>query len=317
MRSVPWVYQLLVVAKDLWKIYRNGVTALRGVSFELRDSRLIILAGPNGAGKTTLVRILDGELSPTRGYVEIAGMDPERARLRGLLGVMPQEAQLHEYLSVKEYLYYLALIKGLSRSDARREVVKLIEDFMLHEYADTRIEHLSGGFKRRVLLAQAFIGNPQLVILDEPTVGLDPEMRVRLWDIILKYLHEYDAMALLVTHYLDEVREYVDRVLLLHRGALIFDGSPGELLDILGYRYRVRIKLANSNIANKLPVRRYVQNRTEIEAFVCDDSELISLVKFVETHRGSIQEYIIERPSLEESYIEIVRKHRDRDRGVA
>ncbi len=121
-----------IVVKDLWKVYRNNIVALRGVSFELVNDKLVILAGPNGAGKTTLIRIMDGEISPTKGYVSTNGLTPDEARLRGLFGVMPQEAQLHEYLTVREYLYYLALIKGLSRSDARKEVSKLIEDFMLH-----------------------------------------------------------------------------------------------------------------------------------------------------------------------------------------
>ncbi len=298
---------MLVKVEKLWKVYRNNVVALRGVSFELIDNRLIILAGPNGAGKTTLIRVMDGEISPTKGRVSINGLSPDDARLRGLFGVMPQEAELHEYLTVREYLYYLALIKGLSRSDARKEVSKLIEDFMLQEYADKKIEHLSGGYKKRVLLAQAFIGSPQLLFLDEPTVGLDPEMRARLWSIIMEYLNEYSATAILVTHYLDEVKEYADRVLLLHRGKLIFDGTPKSLLDKLGYRYRVKMKLASDKILEELPTRRYVQRGSEVEAFVSDDSELVALIKLIETHRDCIAEFVVERPSLEESYVELLR----------
>jgi ABC-2 type transport system ATP-binding protein len=157
--------------EDLWKIYSSGTVALRGVSFTLVDEPLVILAGPNGSGKTTLIRIIDGEISPSRGLVSINGLSPDVARARGFFGVMPQEAMLHEYLSVREYLYYLALIQGLSRHEARREVNRIIDDFMLQEYASTRIEHLSGGLKRRVLLAQAFLGSPKILLLDEPTVG--------------------------------------------------------------------------------------------------------------------------------------------------
>ncbi len=296
-----------VCVKDIWKIYSNGVAALRGVSFELEKERLVILAGPNGAGKTTLIRIMDGEISPSRGYVLINGMTPDEARLKGLFGVMPQEAELHEYLSVREYLYYLALIKGLSRSDARKEVRRLIEDFMLEEYANTRIEHLSGGYKKRVLLAQAFIGNPQLLFLDEPTVGLDPEMRLRLWSIVMKYLSDYSAMAILVTHYLDEVKNYADRVLLLHRGKLVFDGSPSDLLQRLGYRYRVRVKTVDSSIVERLPIGRYVHRGNEIEIFVASDDEFIELIKSIERVREQITEFVVERPSLEESYMEVLK----------
>ncbi len=239
--------------------------------------------------------------------MSIDGMSPDEARLRGLFGVMPQEAELHEYLSVKEYLYYLALIKGLSRSDARKEVRRLIEDFMLEDYADTRIEHLSGGYKKRVLLAQAFIGNPQLLFLDEPTVGLDPEMRLRLWSIVMKYLSEYSATAILVTHYLDEVKNYADRVLLLHRGKLVFDGSPSDLLQRLGYRYRVRIKTVDSSVVEMLSVGRYVRRENEVEVFVASDDEFIELMKFVEKVRECIAEFVVERPSLEESYMEVLK----------
>lgn len=298
-----------VSVRNVWKIYSNNVVALRGVSFELDGEKLVILAGPNGAGKTTLVRIIDGELSPSMGDILVNGMSPDDAKLEGLFGVMPQEAQLHEYLSVKEYLYYIALIKGLSRSDANREVQRLIEDFMLEEYANTRIEHLSGGYKKRVLLAQAFIGDPQLLFLDEPTVGLDPEMRLKLWDMIMKYLNRYNAMAILVTHYLDEVKNYADRVLLLHRGRLIFNGSPSDLLQRLGYRYRVRLRSIrnNINIINRLPVNKYARKKDEIEIFVATDDELIELIKFIESVRKYITEFTIERPSLEESYMEVLR----------
>jgi len=296
-----------VCARNVWKIYGSGTTALRGVSFELKRERLVILAGPNGAGKTTLIRIMDGEISPSRGYVLINGVTPDEARLRGLFGVMPQEAELHEYLSVKEYLYYLALINGLSRSDAQKEVRRLIEDFMLEEYSDTRIEHLSGGYKKRVLLAQAFIGNPQLLFLDEPTVGLDPEMRLRLWNIIIKYLSEYSATAILVTHYLDEVKNYADRVLLLHRGKLVFDGSPSDLLRKLGYRYRVRVKTVDSGVVERLSVSKYVHRGNEIEIFVASDDEFIELIKSIEMVRERITEFVVERPSLEESYMEVLK----------
>ena len=291
---------------NLWKIYRDNIVALRGVSFNVSEENLVILAGPNGSGKTTLIRIMDGELSPTKGYVEINGLSPDEARLKGLFGVMPQEARLYEYLSVKEYLYYLALIKGLSRSDARREVNRIIDDFMLSEYVNTRIEYLSGGFKRRVLLAQAFIGSPPLVFLDEPTVGLDPEMRVKLWDIINRYLRENNATAFLVTHYLDEVKEYADRVLVLFRGKLIFDGSPRKLLDVLGYKYRVLVKVADRNVKALFSPFNFNDRGDELELYVKNEVELLEVLKITRENEDKIMEVAIERPSLEESYLRVV-----------
>ena len=124
--------------EDLWKIYSSEAVALRGVSFTLEDESLVILVGPNGSGKTTLVRIIDGEISPSKGFVSINGLSPDVARAKGFFGVMPQEARLHECLSVREYLYYLALIQGLNRNEAMREVNRIIDDFMLREYASKK-----------------------------------------------------------------------------------------------------------------------------------------------------------------------------------
>jgi ABC-2 type transport system ATP-binding protein len=293
--------------EDLWKIYSSGTVALRGVSFTLVDEPLVILAGPNGSGKTTLVRIIDGEISPSRGLVSINGLSPDAARARGFFGVMPQEAMLHEYLSVREYLYYLALIQGLSRHEARREVSEVIEDFMLQEYVSTRIEHLSGGLKRRVLLAQAFLGSPKILLLDEPTVGLDPEMRAKLWDIIMKYARERGSTIILVTHYIDEVRDIASRVLLLYRGQLVFSGNPKELLSKMGYKYRVQVRLRESKPLETPPLRLHYRSGDVVEFYVVSDEELIKLLNYLASVGDRVSEFNIDRPSLEESYLRLIR----------
>lgn len=129
----------------------------------------------------------------------------------------------------------------------------------------------------------------------------------------MKYLDEYGATAILVTHYLDEVKEYANSVLLLHRGKLIFDGTPRDLLDRLGYRYRARMKLANDKILKELPSRRYTQRGSEVEVFVSDDNEFIALIRFIEARRDYVTEFVVERPSLEESYTEMIRLDKDVD----
>ena len=280
---------------------------MRGVSFTLVNESLVILVGPNGSGKTTLVRIIDGEISPSRGFVSVNGLSPDVARARGFFGVMPQEARLHEYLSVREYLYYLALIQGLNRYEAAREVSRIIDDFMLQEYASTRIEYLSGGFKRRVLLAQAFLGSPEVLLLDEPTVGLDPEMRVKLWDIIMRYARERGSMIILVTHYIDEVMDIASRVLLLYKGQLAFNGSPRELLSKVGYKYRVQVRLRGSKALENPPLRLHHRSGDVIEFYVVDDGELIKLLDYLAGFRDWVSELSIDRPSLEESYLQLIR----------
>jgi ABC-type multidrug transport system ATPase subunit len=293
--------------EDLWKIYGSGTVALRGVSFTLVDESLVILAGPNGSGKTTLVRIIDGEISPSKGFVSINGLSPDVARSRGLFGVMPQEARLHEYLSVREYLYYLALIQGLSRNEAKREVNRIIDDFMLQEYVSAKIEYLSGGLKRRVLLAQAFLGSPKILLLDEPTVGLDPEMRAKLWDIITKYARERGSTIILVTHYIDEVRDIASRVLLLYRGQLVFSGNPKELLSKMGYKYRVQVRLRESKPLETPPLRLHYRSGDVVEFYVVSDEELIKLLNYLASVGDRVSEFNIDRPSLEESYLRLIR----------
>jgi ABC-2 type transport system ATP-binding protein len=293
--------------EDLWKIYGSGIIALRGVSFTLVDESLVILVGPNGSGKTTLVRVIDGEISPSKGFVSINGLSPDVARARGLFGVMPQEAMLHEYLSVREYLYYLALIQGLNRHEAKREVNRIIDDFMLQEYASTRIKHLSGGLKRRVLLAQAFLGSPEILLLDEPTVGLDPEMRVKLWDVVMRYAREHGSMIILVTHYIDEVRDMASRVLLLYRGQQVFNGEPRELLSKIGYKYRVQARLREPRALENPPLRLHHRSGDVVEFYVVDDEELVKLLNYLAGVRDWVLEFNVDRPSLEESYLELIK----------
>jgi ABC-type multidrug transport system ATPase subunit len=293
--------------EDLWKIYGSGTVALRGVSFTLVDESLVILVGPNGSGKTTLVRVIDGEISPSRGFVSIDDLSPDVARARGLFGVMPQEAMLHEYLSVREYLYYLALIRGLNKREAKSEASRVIDDFMLQEYASTRIKHLSGGLKRRVLLAQAFLGSPEILLLDEPTVGLDPEMRAKLWDITMKYARERGSMIILVTHYIDEVRDMASRVLLLYKGQLVFNGDPRELLSKIGYKYRVRARLRGSKVLETLPLRLHHRSGDVVEFYVVDDEELVKLLNYLASVGDWVLEFNVDRPSLEESYLELIK----------
>jgi len=268
---------------------------------------LVILVGPNGSGKTTLIRIIDGEISPSKGFVSISGLSPDVARAKGFFGVMPQEARLHEYLSVREYLYYLALIQGLNRHEAKREVSRIIDDFMLQEYASTKIEYLSGGLKRRVLLAQAFLGSPEILLLDEPTVGLDPEMRAKLWDVITRYARERGSVIILVTHYIDEVRDIASRVLLLYRGQLVFNGNPRELLSKMGYKYRVQVRLRESKLLETPPLRLHYRSGDVVEFYVVSDEELIKLLNYLASVRDQVLEFNIDRPSLEESYLRLIR----------
>jgi ABC-2 type transport system ATP-binding protein len=211
---------------DLRKTYRGGVEALKGVSFTVREGEVFSLLGPNGAGKTTTFGVISCVLRPSSGEVRVLGMKvPSQCReVRSLVGVMPQEFQGFSDLTVEENVSYFARLYGVS------EWKPLISRLGLESYSKVRYRTLSGGLKRRVGLACALAGNPKLVLLDEPTVGLDPKARRGLWDIIGE-LKSKGVTILMSTHYLDEAQSLSDRVAVIYGGKVLKVDSPEGVMD--------------------------------------------------------------------------------------
>jgi ABC-2 type transport system ATP-binding protein len=193
------------------------------------------LLGPNGAGKTTLLRILATSLAPSGGDLSILGHDPStaggRLAIRRRLGYAPQELGLYPNFTVFEFVDYIAILKEHTERDARHdEVRRVIEAVDLSDRRSTKIRKLSGGMRRRVILAQALLGDPAVVLLDEPTVGLDPEQRLRFRQVISDAAHE--RCVLLSTHVTEDVEAMCQRVVVLDGGAVTFDGTPAELAAV-------------------------------------------------------------------------------------
>jgi ABC-2 type transport system ATP-binding protein len=205
--------------------------ALDGVSFDLMPG-VTGLLGPNGAGKTTLLRILATVSAPDAGSLEALGLDPrrggERLALRGRLGYMPQEPGFHARFTAFEFVDYVAILKELHQRQARhQEVRRVLEVAGLGAVRRKRIKALSGGMRRRVALAQALLGDPDLLVLDEPTAGLDPEQRLRFRELVSRLGER--RTVLLSTHQTEDVTALCHQVLVLHRGKLRFVGTPLEL----------------------------------------------------------------------------------------
>jgi ABC-2 type transport system ATP-binding protein len=206
--------------------------ALDGVSFDVPAGITGVL-GPNGAGKTTLLRILATVLEPDAGHVRVAGIDPSdadgRVAIRRRLGYVPQEAGLHRHLTAFEFVDYVAILKEWTdrrtRHDEVRRVLGLVD---LEAVAHRRIRALSGGMRRRVALAQALLGDPVLLVLDEPTAGLDPEQRLRFRDVISSMA--VDRAVVLSTHQTEEVAALCDQVVVVESGAVRFKGSVADLV---------------------------------------------------------------------------------------
>jgi ABC-2 type transport system ATP-binding protein len=212
--------------------------ALEGASFEIGRG-ITGLLGPNGAGKTTLLRMLATVLAPDAGQVRLLGRDPskgsERLEIRRRLGYMPQEPGFYGSFTAFEFVDYVAILKELTDSRARHaEVRRVLELVDLADVMQRKIKALSGGMRRRVALAQALVGDPELLVLDEPTAGLDPEQRLRFRDLVSRLAE--DRTVVLSTHQTEDVAALCRRVVVLHEGATRFDGTPRELAELAAGR---------------------------------------------------------------------------------
>jgi ABC-2 type transport system ATP-binding protein len=212
--------------------------ALKGIDLRI-GTGVVGLLGPNGAGKTTLLRILATSLPPTAGRIAVLGHDPSdaagRLAIRRRLGYVPQEIGLYDLFTVVDFLDYIAILKEHADRRARRhEVRRVIDAVDLGDVASMRIRRLSGGMRRRVALAQSLLGTPDLLILDEPTVGLDPEQRLRFRHIVSK--HAEQRCVVLSTHMTEDVEALCDRVIVMDEGTITFDGTAPELAGVAAGR---------------------------------------------------------------------------------
>lgn len=205
------------------------VKALQHVDLELSKGKIIGFIGPSGAGKTTLIRSIVGRLQTSRGSIEVLGHPAGSVELRNFVTYMTQELSVYPDLTVHENLIYFARMSGLSRVDAQKSSKELLATVDMPDKANTLVSNLSGGQKQRVSLAVALIGSPKLMALDEPTIGLDPALRDRLWQLFNRIATQ-DTTLIISSHSMDEARRCEDLVL-LREGEIIAHSSPGELLQ--------------------------------------------------------------------------------------
>ena len=232
----------MLEARDLTRRY-GDLVAVDGLSLSVGDGEIVGMLGPNGAGKTTTLRMLTGFLSPTRGEIRVAGFDlaesPRAARRE--IGYLPENVALYPELRVDEYLAYRARLEGMNRSDGRRALGDVLERCLLTEVSHQIIGTLSKGFRQRVGLAAAILHRPRVLILDEPTVGLDPKQIIAIRELIRELGQAHTL--LLSTHILPEVELLCDRVVIIDRGRLVDQGSPETLRERWRGNSRVRVSL--------------------------------------------------------------------------
>ena len=218
---------------DLRKTYSNGLLALGGVSLEVEAGAFFGLLGPNGAGKTTLINSVVSLARPDSGSVEVFGKDAfsEFREARRMIGVSPQEVNLDKFLTVEETLQFHAGYYGVPKKKARERAEELLERFELVGKRGQRTNTLSGGMKRRVLFARALMHDPEVLFLDEPTAGVDVELRYKLWGYI-RELNRGGMTILLTTHYLEEAEALCEEIALINGGTIAAQGSSEELKEI-------------------------------------------------------------------------------------
>jgi lipooligosaccharide transport system ATP-binding protein len=239
----------LIYARGLVKRFGN-FTAVDGIDLDVQPGETFGFLGPNGAGKSSTMRMISCVSTPTSGQLTIFGMDPVRegTKIRARLGVCPQMDNLDPDLTVFENLTTYARYFGIPRAEGRRRARELLEFVQLMEKAEGKVEPLSGGMKRRLTIARAMVNEPELVLLDEPTTGLDPQARHLLWERLFR-LKQRGVTLVLTTHYMDEAEQLCDRLVVMDGGKIVAQGSPRDLIDTYSTREVVELRFGDDNPA--------------------------------------------------------------------
>ncbi|MGH4015826.1 MAG: ABC transporter ATP-binding protein [Pseudonocardiaceae bacterium] len=234
----------LVQARGLRKRF-GAVEAVRGIDVEVRPAEAFGFLGPNGAGKSSTMRMIACVSPRSAGELQVLGMDPDAdgPRIRARLGVVPQQDNLDAELSVRDNLHIYGRYFGMSRAAVRAKTVELLDFAQLTDRAADAVDTLSGGMKRRLTIARSLVNDPELMLLDEPTTGLDPQARHLLWDRLFR-LKQQGVTLIITTHYMDEAEQLCDRLVVMDGGLIVAAGSPGELIarystrEVLELRFR-------------------------------------------------------------------------------
>jgi lipooligosaccharide transport system ATP-binding protein len=239
----------------------GAITAVDGVDFDVRRGEAFGFLGPNGAGKTSTMRMVGCVSPPSGGTLSILGLDPvdNGAEIRARLGVVPQQDTLDMELTVRENIVIYGRYFGLPRNELGRRADELLEFVQLNERADSKVEPLSGGMKRRLTIARSLVNDPEVLLLDEPTTGLDPQARHTVWDRLFR-LKQRGVTLILTTHYMDEAEQLCDRLVVMDKGKIAAEGSPLELIrrystrEVVELRFQVEQEVEHvaADIANRM-----------------------------------------------------------------
>jgi len=299
--------QPLVEARGLTKRFGDFV-AVDAIDFEIRPGEAFGFLGPNGAGKTSTMKMITTVSPISDGHLTVFGLEPtvDGATIRSRLGVVPQENNLDEELTVAENLYIYGRFHDLPKATIRTRIDELLAFAQLEEKRDAKVEALSGGMKRRLVIARALINEPSLVILDEPTTGLDPQARHVLWDRLYR-LKQEGATLIITTHYMDEAEQLCDRLVVMDQGKIVAEGSPVELIQSYSTREVVELRFAPGEVA--AGVERLDGMAKRIEALAdrvllyTDNSD--ALIEHIHEAGIHFEQRLTRRSSLEDVFLHL------------
>jgi len=301
-----------IECRDLRKTYDGKVEAVRGLNLQIQAGECFGLLGPNGAGKTTTIEILEGLLEATSGEVTILGQTwkSNPRELREKVGISLQETRLGEKLTVRETVELFASFYRRPRS-----TFEVLQALQLDEKADAWVGKLSGGQRQRLAVATALVGSPDVLFLDEPTTGLDPQSRRQLWDIIRGF-QSHGGTVLLTTHYMDEAERLCDRLAIVDHGQVIAEGSPAELIARLGGHHMIEFSVAGGGkrSAETWKALPGVESVREEDGLIClsvrePHRTIPALLEAVDKESAQLERLTTRQASLEDVFVNLTGRH--------
>jgi ABC-2 type transport system ATP-binding protein len=303
----------IISIKDLCKVYGSGLDALKNINLEVKKGEILALLGPNGAGKTTLISTICGIISPSSGSVTVDGFDiiSDFRKTRAMIGLVPQELTLGSFDTVWGTVRFSRGLFGSKKDDVYLE--QLLKDLSLFDKKNSEIRMLSGGMKRRVLIAKALSHNPKVLFLDEPTAGVDVELRKDMWKIVHK-LSENGVTVILTTHYIEEAEEIADRVGVINNGELLLVESKDHLMETLGKKeFIIDLKEVVKKIPSSLDKHSITLSEDGMQVSYThivkeDETEISDVLNDITNSGLPIRDLKIVQSTLEDIFVDLVKE---------
>ena len=295
--------------QQLNKTYRNGVRALNDINLNVRDGDLFAFLGPNGAGKSTVIGIITTLVNITSGSVKVYGMDvvkhPEATKK--MIGVVPQEYNLNQFIPIQETMINIGGYFGLSKKKSMMRTQELFEDLDIWHKRESTPRELSGGMKRRLMIARALIHNPKLLILDEPTAGVDTELRLTMWDFFKK-LNQDGVTIILTTHYLEEAERLCKNLAIIHHGEVVQNSPMSEVIS--STRKHTYIIRTDSDISKSKVFEDKIKiiDEKSCEIMVDNKISISQIINEFNKNNVNVVDILSKRNKLEELFIELTQK---------